>query len=278
MAPSTPRQLWTALEPIHAVTYFAPECRAANRALGLRGFWMGYFAARAAPLGAVGPGVVGALFFGFHPAMVRRALPTAWSHAAPAVVIGARSRAAAAALRRLVPPIDAAAPALVPRLEALVAAASGAGRALFSANRALKLPEDPVAALWQCCTTLREHRGDAHVAVLTAAGLDGCEAHVLFAASEGVPEETLRENRGWSPADWAAARARLATRGLLEGRGPSVAGTALRRLIEDTTDARAARADAGDLAGSLAPLAAAVVDAGAIPFPNPMGLPAPTPE
>jgi len=39
-------------------TYFAPESRAAADACGLRGFWMGYFAFRAAPLGAVGPDVV----------------------------------------------------------------------------------------------------------------------------------------------------------------------------------------------------------------------------
>jgi hypothetical protein len=51
----TARALWHAIEPLHAVTYFAPECVEANRTLGLRGFWMGYFGARAAPLGEVPP-------------------------------------------------------------------------------------------------------------------------------------------------------------------------------------------------------------------------------
>ena len=51
-----PRRLWRGFEPVHAVTYFAPECRDGLRAIGFRGFWMGYFAARAAPLGQVGSG------------------------------------------------------------------------------------------------------------------------------------------------------------------------------------------------------------------------------
>ena len=52
------RRLWRLLEPYHAATYFAPEARQAFKDAGLRGFWMGYFAGRAAPMGAVGPGVV----------------------------------------------------------------------------------------------------------------------------------------------------------------------------------------------------------------------------
>ena len=61
------RALWVAAESIHAVTYFAPGCRAALRDAGLKGFWAGYFAARAAPLGAVGAGPVTAAFANFHP-------------------------------------------------------------------------------------------------------------------------------------------------------------------------------------------------------------------
>ena len=63
MSPS--RQLWTLFEPVHAVTYFAPEARAAFEAAGLRGFWRGYFAGRVAPLGEAGPVPVTAAFFSF---------------------------------------------------------------------------------------------------------------------------------------------------------------------------------------------------------------------
>ena len=45
------RRMWTLFEPIHAMTYFAAEARAAYEEAGLRGFWRGYFAGRSAPLG-----------------------------------------------------------------------------------------------------------------------------------------------------------------------------------------------------------------------------------
>src|SRR5271170_5044583 len=98
MESSAARELWKVFEPVHAVTYFAPECVESNRALGLKGFWMGYFASRAAPLGPVGPGPVAAAFFGFQPSMVARALPDAWGFATPDAVLAARRSSAAAAL------------------------------------------------------------------------------------------------------------------------------------------------------------------------------------
>ena len=67
--------MWTLFEPVHAVTYFAPEARSAFEEAGLRGFWRGYFAGRAAPLAPVNAAVVGASFFNFSPTMVARAIP-----------------------------------------------------------------------------------------------------------------------------------------------------------------------------------------------------------
>src|SRR6516165_10171203 len=94
------REMWHRLEVINAVTYFAPECRDAPERLGLAGFWMGYFGCRAAPLGPVGPGVVEATFFNFHPDRVRRAIPDAWGRAEPGALVAARAEAAGSALRR----------------------------------------------------------------------------------------------------------------------------------------------------------------------------------
>ncbi len=69
-------RMWlSCIEALHAVTYFSPESRQALTAVGLRGFWMGYFAARAAPLGTVGPATVWATFFNFHETQVRRPSP-----------------------------------------------------------------------------------------------------------------------------------------------------------------------------------------------------------
>jgi Helix-turn-helix family len=75
---SRARRLWRALEPYHAIVYFAPESQAACTGLGTRGYWMSYFALRAAPLGAAPPELVTALFYGFAPGLVARAVPDTW--------------------------------------------------------------------------------------------------------------------------------------------------------------------------------------------------------
>jgi hypothetical protein len=279
--PRPARRLWRRIEPLHAVTYFATECREALDAAGLRGFWMGYFGARAAPMGPVGPGLVIATFYNFHPDMVRRSIPDAWSLASPAEVLDARRASAAAALRRLYPPIDALARRAGQTLAAVVDGADGAGRPLFAANRDLEPPDDAVEALWQHCTSLREHRGDGHVAVLAAEGIDGCEAHLLAAAADGTPDHVLRDNRGWSLEEWHEAAARLTTRGALRDGELTDHGMAMHRHVETRTDELAARPyamldDDAALDGLLRDLdvaARAVTHAEVIPFPNPMGLP-----
>ena len=289
--PSIPRRLWHGLEPIHAVTYFAPACLDSFNQAGLAGFWMGYFAGRAAPMGPVGPAIVEATFYNFAPGRIRRAIPDAWGRATPEAILGARSEGAAIALRQADPRLEAMARRLVPLLEPAARAARCPGRVLAAANQALDLPEDPVARLWQLTTTLREHRGDGHVAALVAHGIDGCEAHVLLAAADGLPPELFRTSRGWTEDDWAAASDRLAGRGLLdidddidEGAGTArltLEGATLRAVIEDQTDQAAAQpyrdglTDAGlELLLTLAPAAGrAVTDAGVLIFPNPMGLP-----
>lgn len=286
------RLLWQRLEAIHAVTYFAPECAEASNDLGLKGFWMGYFACRAAPMGAVAAGVVEATFANFAPSLVRRALPDAWSLATPAALVKARRTAAAAALRRSAPDlIDAAADLAIEPLSRIVAAAPTVARPLFAANRDLGLPDDPVEALWQLTTCIREQRGDGHVAVLAASGLAGAEIHLMFSAASGVPAERLRGARGWSAEEWLDASARLVRRGVLVAAAPvgtepalTDAGRSLHAAIESTTDElawnglTAGSIEAGDvvgLAARLAPVAHAIAAAGDLTFPNPIGIPDP---
>src|SRR5437588_7370107 len=95
------RHMWTLFEPIHDVTYFHPAARAAFEEAGLRGFWRGYFAGRAAPLGPVGAAPVIAAFYGFAPRMVTRALPDVWTRATPEAALAARAAGARAGLVRL---------------------------------------------------------------------------------------------------------------------------------------------------------------------------------
>ena len=67
---SRARQLWLLTEPLHAVTYFDERCRGIGRAMGLRGFWQGYFAARTAPLGPAAPALVTSVLTVFAPGIV----------------------------------------------------------------------------------------------------------------------------------------------------------------------------------------------------------------
>src|SRR5262245_16709880 len=95
------RALWWGIEPYHAVVYFAPDAKATFEAIGLKGFWMRYFASRAAPLGAVPAEVVTAVFYNFPPAMVARALPDAWARATPTQLTAARLALADRTLRQV---------------------------------------------------------------------------------------------------------------------------------------------------------------------------------
>ena len=59
-----------AVEPLHSHLYFAPEHDEHLSAIGLRPGRMAYFAGRAAPMGAVGAGVVTATFYNFSPSLM----------------------------------------------------------------------------------------------------------------------------------------------------------------------------------------------------------------
>src|SRR5262245_11161898 len=99
-AAATARLMWNLFEPVHVVSYFAAEPRAAFEEAGLRGYWRGYFAGRSAPLGAVAAAPVVAAFFSFAPIMVERALPAVWHLISPASALAVRQAGAVAALRR----------------------------------------------------------------------------------------------------------------------------------------------------------------------------------
>jgi hypothetical protein len=280
------RQLWQLLEPVHGVVYFAPDTQSRLEAVGLKGFWMGYFASRAAALGPVGPDLVVATFYVFNPAMVSRALPDAWDLASPEAVLEARRELADATLRSALgdlatgPDVEAAA-----ELAGSIArTAPRAGHALGAAHGALPAPTDPLERLWWAATVLREHRGDGHVAALLTADVDPCAALVLAAATGNFGPQgagLLQTSRKWSDHDWTAARQRLADRGWLDLDSGELtdAGRATHESIEDATDRAAASAyslytdgDLETLVLALRPLVARIVETGALPQPNPIGV------
>ncbi len=222
--------------------------------------------------------------------MVARAVPGCWEVVAPETLCRVRAIAAAEALGEVCrTEARSALLASLPLLRQAAEGCDGAGRVMAGANRSLwpriatALGTGGLGEVWQACTTLREHRGDGHVAALAVHGLSGLQAHVLAAGSKAVPVELLRDNRGWSEAEWDDATATLAAAGLVHADGRVTdAGRTLHGRVEELTDELAEPAYATlsdhalyELHGALGACAADVAASGLMPFPNPMGLPRP---
>ncbi len=235
------RKMWRTLEPYHGLVYFAPEADQEYAALGIVGR-DGYFASRAAALGAVPAEVVTACFFNFSPVLVRHAIPRSWQAATPARVVEARLRAVDGALRRALGG-EVARPEVARAADLARLAADACrpdGRALFAAHASLPWPTGPHLVLWHAITLLREFRGDGHLVALLDAGLDGIAALVIHAASGEVPRRVLQSTRGWTDDEWDAASSALARGGLVTADGQlTPEGAVLRARIEDRTDSLA---------------------------------------
>lgn len=276
------RKMWQLIEPVHALVYYAPELTEEAAGLGLATGerWPGYFALRSAPLGAAGPNLVAATYYSFSPRMVAEYVPAVWATADPAKVLAARLSGVDRTLRALlgdrVESAELAEAAALARRA--VRAADLGGRPLAAANADLPWPDAPHLALWQATTILREHRGDGHIAALRTAGLDPAESLVSFAAVGAAPAEVFASRR-WTADEWAAARDRLAARGLVDGDGVATeAGRRLRDEVERRTDElaaapwRALGPAVGRFAQLVAPLTRAVVATGLLPAQSTLGI------
>ena len=281
--------MWHLFEIVHAVTYFAPQPRQAATDLGLHGFWAGYVVMRSAPLGRVAPAVVLAAFHGFAPHRIERVLPAAWDVVSPEQAVDVRARAAGLALRHVCAGAridESAVAATADTVGEAAAAVDVAGRVLAAANAALPARDDPFEKLWQATTTLREHRGDGHVATLVAAGVSPVESHLLKVAAGESPEESLRLGRSWREDEWADGACGLRERGWTDEAGKlTAAGRGARDEIERRTDAAASapwralgNAGTSRAAVLLRRVADAVAASGVVPFPNPVGLTWPPPQ
>lgn len=235
------RRCQETLNSLHSTLYFAPELDKSLAGYGIDDSMAAYLTGRSAPLGPVGPGAVTAAFYGFAHGLIAQHLPVVWTLVAPATVLDLRLSAADATLRRC---LDESVLTGAEMSEAAglalraTEAAQRAGRPMFSANAEQPVPQEPHLALWYAATLLREHRGDAHVAALQNAELDGLEALVSHSASsDGMPKAVVMTKRGWTEDDWSAAEDRLCGRGLLDGEGRLTdRGTWLRTELEEETD------------------------------------------
>ncbi|MBR7834260.1 MarR family transcriptional regulator [Actinospica durhamensis] len=237
-------RMFELVEPIGTVA-FSEVTTEAFLALGMRNYWDGYFAGRAAPLGSASAEVVHAVFYNFADGEVARHIPWVWEKTTPQEAIAARERGSAAALRQMIGHL-ADSPGLVRVADLATLAALSAptdGRALYAGLRTLDVPEEPVARLWHAATLLREHRGDGHNAALLAHGIGGTEAHVLLALSLGMRAQDFGRLRHLPEPRLTAVLDGLRGRGLVDAAGGFTdAGRETRQRIEALTDELAAPA------------------------------------
>jgi hypothetical protein len=260
-------RMFELVEPIGTVS-FSSGPDEAFRALGMRNYWDGYFAGRAAPLGTAPAEVVHAVFYNFADGEVARHIPWVWGKTTPAQAIAVRERASAAALRQMIGGL-ADSPDLVRIADLATRAAVSApmaGRALYAGLRALDIPAKPLAKIWHAATLLREHRGDGHNCVLVAHGIGGTEAHVLLALTFGMKAAEFGRTHHLPAAQLTGVVDGLRERGLVDATGSfTPAGRAFRERIEALTDEAAAPAydvlnpsELDELIAGLEPIAAAV--------------------
>lgn len=283
------RACWAAAEPFALTAFFGPEAGAAMERIGLPAR-SSYVVLRAAPLGAAHPAAVAAAFRSFPRRAFDVVLPAAWARISPDEAVQQAHEAVTTGYGTLLAdhPGCADVAAVADRLTEVVPGLDTGGRPLAAGNQAVAPPEEPWARLWRAVTTLREHRGDGHVAALLAADLDVPESEVLMAAWAGdrLDLPMLRRTRGITDESWAAARARLAARGLLTGTGGLTdAGRSLRDRTEAVTDtaaaapyARLGRDGTRRLWQLTGDLSQALLDAGRIRSVTPVGAPWPPPD
>jgi hypothetical protein len=241
------RKTWRTVEPLHGMIYFVPEASETYARLGITGR-SGYFASRAAPMGAVGAEVVIATFFNFNPDLVHAAIPRAWDIATPESLVAARLEAVDLAFRRVLGDEVVASPEMRRAAElarglAELAGTKVEGRPLCAGHAELPWPDAPHQVLWHAQSILREFRGDGHIALLVTHGLSGLDALITHGSAGEVSPDILRSTRGWSSEQWDAGVASLVERGWLTGIDqPSFTdwGTSQRAEIEEQTDFLAA--------------------------------------
>lgn len=259
-----------AINLAHRFVYFVPEAAEEYATVGVTGRGS-YFASRVAPMGAVPNEVISATFYNFHPRAVDLAMPGVWAAASPEALQTARFRAVRRALDRTGVAISADQIAEARKLiDPVVAGLNLAGKPLAAANVAVALPDDPLVALWQQITVIREWRGDVHIALLIANAIGPCECMVLQAGTGRFPLAVAKGSRQWDPTEWSAAVATLTARGWVDSDGAMTpVGIEAREALEDDTDRLCepiwtpiGDKGAGRLAEIIAPIHAAMDAAG----------------
>lgn len=280
------RALAAALEPFAGQVYFSPDCHSEYQALGFGGSpadvggvampdGAAYFTSRGSVMGQVPGSVVAAAFGVFKPEAVAAAVEIGWSRTDAPTICEARTRGAIDHLRRVLGESPDGVDRAVELLRRANAGLEPAGKPLFAGLQALDVPGTSLGEAWRLADMLREYRGDAHVAAWTSAGFDACEIGLVTELYWGLPARSYSRSRAWSDADFDAAEARLAERGLVVDGALTEQGGAEREQVEVLTDRRcspfidAIADDLDELVGILAGWSASIRDAHGYPSSGP---------
>ena len=239
-----------ALEPVAGQVYFSPEAHAAYAELGFNpspgatrhGVALpdgpAYFASRGSLLGQVSGEVVAAAFGVFNPAAVVPAVQWAWTKVDAATICAARTRGGVASSSACSGPTPTGSPVPSNCWPGPSNRSRPEGKPLFAGLVALGLPGDPLGDMWRLADTLREYRGDTHIAAWTSAGLDATEVGLLTELYWHLPLRTYIRTRAWSDDDLDEAEGRLVGPRALADGALTAEGRAVREQVEVATDAQ----------------------------------------
>jgi len=286
---SLARAMWAAAEPFTLYGLASPEMFEAMTGLGIhkRGVFL---AARGAVLGEAGSATVAAAFHAFPRSQFEEFLSPIWAFTSPAEVIATHHATIPVMALRVLPreTNQADLHSLANQLGIVIGNLDVSGRPLASGNQAIELPAEPWAKFWRAWSTLREYRGDAHIAVLISHNLTVAEVQVLSTTwgEANYDVKMLRKTRNMTDEIWSSAQVRLAARGLLRVDGSlTPEGQELRENIEIQTDEACMNAwnqlsvaELNYLYDFTFALSEAVVSSGAFPAQTAVGSPWPPPS
>ena len=154
--------------------FFAPATRAKGEELGLKTFAF-YMTGRSGVMGDITPAAAKSAIGFFNPDMVGKLFGDGTANHSPSEIGRAYVDCCTAWGRATFADLDGAARA-AELGRRIIDSVVPCGHALFSAWRAVPVPDDGPAALALTLQTLRELRGDCHMHACGAAGLDALEA------------------------------------------------------------------------------------------------------
>jgi hypothetical protein len=235
--PAVASWMLAVLGVLHAPVYRARELRARLAADGIEAPMAAYLAQRSAPLGAPGPELVAATFYGFSPQVIAEHLPGVWERVAPQRVLELTLDAMRELLGRVLAGQEAVVAELARELAPVAAAHGTAGRPLAAAWSGVAATGEAPLDLWLATCVIRESRGDAHVALLVSEDIGPLESHLITQGDRPEQRPALRAMRGWTDDEIDEAARRLRQRELLDTDGRRTdRARALRSEIERRTD------------------------------------------